>query len=86
MFRKHPEKVFRGQKIIGVAYIIAQVLGGVLGSLTSSVMITDPLCYQGIAQPIVSGYRNFTSMSFRNESATNQTMSWVDYTANETVT
>jgi len=85
MFRKHPDKIFKGQKIIGIAYICAQIGGGVLGSFTANIMITDPLCYEGIAQPIVTGYRNFTSMKFTNGSDTNQTMTWTDYAANDTV-
>jgi len=85
MFRKHPDKIFKGQKIIGIAYMCAQIAGGVLGSFTASIMITDPLCYEGIAQPIVTGYRNFTSMTFTNASEANQTMRWTGYAANDTV-
>jgi len=59
---------------MGIMYIIVQLMGGILGAFIAKIVLKNNLCFEGIAQPVFTGQRNFTSLYFYNQSATNQTL------------
>lgn len=55
MFKKNPEKLFRGQRLIGFMYMLAQFGGGLIAAILSNFILETQRCHQVLVEPITVG-------------------------------
>mgnify|MGYP000955695499 CR=1 FL=1 len=55
MFKKNPEKLFRGQRLIGFMYMVAQLAGGMIAALLAFFILDTEHCHQVLVEPISIG-------------------------------
>ena len=55
MFKKNPEKLFRGQRLIGFMYMVAQLCGGLIAAILSNFILETQKCHLVLVSPITVG-------------------------------